>query len=45
MYQRGTRIGAGTLRRSGDPDSHGLHVYDTQLTADTIHDDTECDDT
>ena len=31
-----TRMGAGTLRRNGDPDSHGLQVYDTRLTADTM---------
>ena len=29
-------MGAGTMRRNGDPDSHGLHVYDTRLTADTM---------
>ena len=34
--QRRTGMGAGTLRRNGDPDNHRLHVYDTQLTADTL---------
>ena len=34
--QHRTRIGAGTLRRNGDPDSHGLHVCDTRLKADTM---------
>ena len=29
-------MGAGTLRRNGDPDSHGLHAYDTRLKADTM---------
>ena len=29
-------MGAGTLRRNGDPDSHGLHVYDPRLTVDTM---------
>ena len=29
-------MGAGTVRRNGDPDSHELHVYDTRLTADTV---------
>ena len=29
-------MGAGKLRRKGDPDSHGLHVYDTRLTTDTM---------
>ena len=29
-------MGAGKLRRKGDPDSHGLHVYDTHPTADKI---------
>ena len=34
--QRRTRMGAETWRRNGDPDSHGLHVYETRLTADTM---------
>ena len=34
--QRRTRMGAGTLRRDGDPDSHGLDVYDTRMTAETM---------
>ena len=34
--KRRTRMGAGTMRRNGDPDSHELHVYDTRLTADTM---------
>ena len=34
--QRRTRMGAGTLRRNGDPGNYGLHVYDTRLTADTM---------
>ena len=29
-------MGAGTLRPNWDPNSHGLHVYDTRLTADTM---------
>ena len=29
-------MGAGTLRRNGDPGSYGLHVYDTRLAADTM---------
>ena len=29
-------MGAGTLRRNGDLDSHGTHVYDTLLTAETM---------
>ena len=34
--QRRTRMGAGTLRRNGDPENFGLHVYDTRLTADMM---------
>ena len=34
--QRRTRMGAGTLRRNGDPSNYGLQVYDTRLTADTM---------
>ena len=34
--QRRTRMGAGILRRNGDPGNYGLHVYDTRLTADTM---------
>ena len=34
--QRRTRMGAGTLRRNGDPGNYGLHVYDTRLTTDTM---------
>ena len=29
-------MGAGTLRRDGDPGIYGLHVYDTRLTTDTM---------
>ena len=34
--QRRTRMGAGILRRNGDPGNYGLHVYDTRLTTDTM---------
>ena len=34
--QRRTRMGAGTLRRNGDPGSYGLHVYDTRLATDMM---------
>ena len=29
-------MGSGTLRRNEDPESHGLPVYDTRRTADTM---------
>ena len=31
-----TSMGAGTLSRNGDPNNHGLHFCDTQLTADAM---------
>ena len=34
--QRRTRIGAETLRRNGDLDNHGIHVYDHHLTAEKM---------